>query len=383
VPDLPVGTPRVGIIGGGQLARMSQQPAIALGIQLHVLADSPHDSAAQVIPEVAVGAANDAAAIVELARDVDVVTFDHEHVPRPIIEALEAEGLAVHPGSAALAFAQDKALMRERLQDAGFPVPQWQVVESPAQVEAFDTSWPKILKASKGGYDGKGVWMVGSVAEAAEVMSHDLGAGAVWLVEELVAFTQEIAVQVARSPHGQAVAYPPVRTVQSDGICVEVVAPATPAGVSAEQAEELALRVAKELEVVGMLAVELFDTPDGLVINELAMRPHNSGHWTIDGAVTSQFENHLRAVLDLPLGDPRPRQPKAVMVNVLGGEIADLHTAYKHVMARDPALKIHLYGKDVRPGRKVGHVTALGEDESDLLNRARHAADYFQGVIDE
>jgi 5-(carboxyamino)imidazole ribonucleotide synthase len=383
VLDLPAGTPRVGVIGGGQLARMSQQPAIALGVQLHVLADSAHDSASQVIPTMSVGAAKDAAAIRALAESVDVVTFDHEHVPLAIVQALEADGVPVYPGSAALAFAQDKAAMRTRLGGAGIPVPKWRVVATPEEVAAFETPWPKVLKASKGGYDGKGVWIVESTAAAAEVMSHDLGPGAVWLVEEMVAFRQEIAVQVARSPHGQAVAYPPVRTVQSDGICVEVVAPATPTGATAEQAEALALGIAKELGVVGMLAVELFDTAGGLVVNELAMRPHNSGHWTIEGAYTSQFENHLRAVLDMPLGDPRARQPKAVMANILGGELADLHIAFRHVMARDPALKIHLYGKGVRPGRKVGHVTALGEDEAVLRERAQPAADYFQGVIDE
>ncbi|MFN8183259.1 MAG: 5-(carboxyamino)imidazole ribonucleotide synthase [Candidatus Nanopelagicales bacterium] len=383
MPDLPPGTPRVGIIGGGQLARMSQQPAIALGIQLHVLADSEHDSASQVIPAMAVGGPGDEAAIRALARSVDVVTFDHEHVPQEIIRALEADGVAVYPGSDALRFAQDKADMRRRLQGAGFPVPAWQVVASVPEVAAFGPAWPKVLKASKGGYDGKGVWVVDDERAAAEVMSHDLGPGAVWLVEEMVGFTQEIAVQVARSPHGQAVSYPPVRTVQSDGICVEVVAPAAPAGASAEEAAALALAVAKELGVVGMLAVEMFDTPAGLLINELAMRPHNSGHWSIEGAYTSQFENHLRAVLDMPLGDPRPRQSKAVMVNILGGDLPDLHIAFRHVMARDPGLKIHLYGKDVRPGRKVGHVTALGVDEQVLRDRAWHAADYFRGVIDE
>ena len=316
-------------------------------------------------------------------QSVDVVTFDHEHVPQEIIRALEADGVAVYPGSEALLYAQDKADMRRRLQGAGFPVPAWQVVGSAQEVDAFSTVWPKVLKASKGGYDGKGVWVVDDLAAAREVMSHDLGPGAVWIVEELVGFTQEIAVQVARSPHGQAVAYPPVRTVQTDGICVEVVAPAVPHGASAEEAEALALGVAKELGVVGMLAVEMFDTPGGLVINELAMRPHNSGHWSIEGARTSQFENHLRAVLDMPLGDPRPRQPIAVMVNILGGDLPDLHIAFRHVMARDPGLKIHLYGKDVRPGRKVGHVTALGDDEQALRDRAWHAADYFRGVIDE
>jgi 5-(carboxyamino)imidazole ribonucleotide synthase len=361
---------------------MSQQPAIALGIQLHVLADHEGDSAALVIPEVSVGAATDAAAIMALAEAVDVVTFDHEHVPQEIVKALEDAGHAVYPGSASLLYAQDKALMRRRLADAGFPVPRWAIVDEPADVAAFGC-FPLVLKASKGGYDGKGVWVVNDADQAAVVMSHDLGVGAVWLVEELVNFTQEIAVQVARSPHGQAVAYPPVQTVQSDGICVEVIAPKTPHSVSSEQAGALALGIAKELGTVGMLAVELFDTPDGLVINELAMRPHNSGHWSIDGAYTSQFENHLRAVLDLPLGDPRPRQPVAVMSNILGGDVEDLHVAFKHVMARDPGLKIHLYGKGVRPGRKVGHVTALGSDEAALRERARHAADYFQGVIDE
>jgi 5-(carboxyamino)imidazole ribonucleotide synthase len=383
MPDLPPGTPRVGIIGGGQLARMSQQPAVALGIQLHVLADSEHDSASQVIPAMSVGAASDEAAIRALADGVDVVTFDHEHVPLAIVRALEARGVAVYPGSHALAYAQDKAAMRARLGQAGFPMPRWEVVDDAGHVEAFPGEGPKVLKASKGGYDGKGVWVVHDRAGAAEVMSHDLGPGAVWMVEQYVPFSQEIAVQVARSPHGQAVAYPPVRTVQADGICVEVIAPCPPVGATAEEADALALAVAKELDVVGMLAVELFDTPDGLVINELAMRPHNSGHWSIEGAVTSQFENHLRAVLDMPLGDPRPRQPKAVMANILGGDLGDLHVAFRHVMARDPGLKIHLYGKAVRPGRKVGHVTALGDDEQALLQRARHAADYFRGVIDE
>lgn len=362
---------------------MSQQPAIALGIQLHVLADAPGDSAALVIPQVSVGTAKDGRAIHTLAQDVDVITFDHEHVPQEIIRSLETQGHKVYPSADSLLYAQDKALMRQRLGDAGFPMPHWAIVATPGEVAASGATWPKVLKASKGGYDGKGVWVVTDEVHAEEVMSHDLGPGAVWIVEEMVAFTQEIAVQVARSPHGQAVAYPPVRTVQADGICVEVIAPSAPDSVSSEQAEELALRVAKEVGVVGMLAVELFDTPTGLVINELALRPHNSGHWSIEGAVTSQFENHLRAVLDLPLGDPRPRQPVAVMANILGGDIEDLHVAFKHVMARDPSLKIHLYGKGVRPGRKVGHVTALGDDVDTQRARAQHAADYFQGVIDE
>jgi len=241
-----------------------------------------------------------------------------------------------------------------------------------------------ILKTSKGGYDGRGVWVIDSFDQAAEVMSGQLSAGAVWLVEEKVAFVQELAAQVARSPSGQAVAYPVVRTVQTDGICTEVVAPAP--GLSDDQAtaaQEIALRIAGLLGVTGMLAVELFDTGESILVNELAMRPHNSGHWSIDGAVTSQFENHLRAVLDLPLGSPRLRSRYAVMVNVIGGDVPDLYPAYKHLMARDPQLRVHVYGKQVRVGRKVGHVTVVGDDLEDLLTRAHHAADYLTGVIDE
>ena len=227
------------------------------------------------------------------------------------------------------------------------------------------------------------------VAEAARVVSDTtLVDGAQWLAEALVPFTQELSAQVARSPSGQAVAYPVVRTVQVDGMCAEVIAPAP--GLQEEhalQAQQLALRVAETLGVVGMLAVELFDTPDGVLVNELAMRPHNSGHWTIDGAVTSQFENHLRAILDLPLGSPRAIAPYAVMVNVVGPRDADslppLFDSYRHVLARDPSLKVHLYGKEIRPGRKLGHVTVVGSDLDDLVRRAHHAADFMMGMVDE
>jgi phosphoribosylaminoimidazole carboxylase PurK protein len=170
-----------------------------------------------------------------------------------------------------------------------------------------------------------------------------------------------------------------VQTVQRDGVCREVIAPA-PGLASGRRAEaqELALRIAKELGVTGLLAVEMFETPTGLLVNELAMRPHNTGHWTIEGARTSQFEQHLRAVLDLPLGDPAMAAPAAAMANVLGGDDADVYDRYIHVMAADPAVKVHMYGKQVRPGRKIGHVTAIGEDPEDLADRARRAASYLR-----
>jgi len=374
------------MIGGGQLARMSAAPAAALGIDFRVLATPREESAAQVVADVFLGAHDDEAAVLAFAEGCDVVTFDHEHVPPPILEKLEARGVAVRPGPHALINAQDKAVMRRTLEGAGAPVPRWQVVETVGQARDFaeDVGYPFILKTSRGGYDGKGVWRIEDADQLTAVMAGALPPGAQWLAEEAVPFVQELSAQVARAPSGQSVAYPIVRTVQADGICSEVVAPAP--GVDSEravQAQRIALEIAGSLNVTGMLAVEMFDTGSELLVNELAMRPHNSGHWSIEGAVTSQFENHLRAVLDLPLGSPRMRAPHAVMVNILGGDVGDLYSAYRHVFARDPGLKVHLYGKDVRPGRKVGHVTAVGDDVEDLIARARHAADYFMGVIDE
>ena len=336
--------------------------------------------------DVHIGAHDDLKALLRFAEGCDVVTFDHEHVPPAHLEQLEARGIAVRPGPSALFHAQDKVHMRQALTDIGVPCPAWRVVATADEAREFgdEIGWPIVLKTSRGGYDGKGVWVAGDADEAAAVLAQPLASGAQWLAEQCIDFVQELSAQVARSPHGQAVAYPVVRTLQRDGICSEVVAPAP--GLPAEravQAQQIALRIAGDLGVTGMLAVEMFDDGYDLYVNELAMRPHNSGHWTIEGAHTSQFENHLRAVLDLPLGDPSLVAPAAAMVNILGGDVGDLYSAYRHVFARDPGLKVHLYGKDVRPGRKVGHVTAVGADPHRLLERGRHAADYFAGVIDE
>ena len=377
--------PVVGVVGGGQLARMMQQPAIALGVQLRLLADSMRDSAAQVIHDVVVGDYRDLAVLRQFARGLDVLTFDHEHVPTDHLRALVDAGVTVRPGPDALVHAQDKGAMRDRLAALGSPIPRWRHVGSAADVSEFAQlmgGWPVVLKATRGGYDGKGVWLVNDAAHAEVVLSHDQVPG--FLVEERVTFTRELSAMVARSPSGQAVAYPVVETVQVDGICREVYAPAP--GISddhAVAAQQTALRIAGDLDVVGMLAVEMFDTVDGVLVNELAMRPHNSGHWGIDGAITSQFENHLRAVLDLPLGDPTAIAPFTVMVNVLGGDLPDLYSAYLHCMARDPDLKVHVYGKTVKPGRKVGHVNVVGSDFESLVKRARHAAAYMRGDIDE
>ena len=379
-PGAPVVGPVVGMVGAGQLARMTSQAAAALGVSFRVLAGDAAESAAQVVAGTRLGDYRSVADLQEFAAGCDVLTFDHEHVPGPHLAALEREGLNVRPGAAALRFTQDKLAMRERLAGLGVACPRFTPVHDLAAVEEFaGDAWPVVLKAVSGGYDGKGVWVCETAAQAADVLAHGIDL----LAEEYVPFERELAVLAARSPHRQGAVYPVVQTVQRDGICREVVAPAPGlAPGRAAQAQELALRVAEELGVTGLLAVEMFETPAGLLVNELAMRPHNCGHWTIEGARTSQFEQHLRAVLDLPLGSPAMAAPVAVMANVLGGDDADVYDRYIHVMAADPAVKVHMYGKPVRPGRKIGHVTVTGDrdhrDPEELADRARRAASYLR-----
>lgn len=378
--------PRVGVIGGGQLARMMQPAAINLGIQLRVLALSPDESAAQVIPDVVIGSHHDVDALTAFARDCDVVTFDHEHVPTEFLESLQQAGISIQPPPHALVFAQDKLKMRQRLTELGISCPEWAHITQVDEAIDFGEAhgWPIVIKSARGGYDGKGVWVCSDRQQATEVINELFNSHIQVLAEQYVPFQRELAAQVARSPHGQCVAYPVVQSTQTHGICHEVISPCPDLTEErAVEAQSLALKIAQELDVTGMLAVELFDTGTNILVNELAMRPHNSGHWTIDGAVTSQFENHLRAVLDWPLGSPAGVAPVTVMVNLLGQGIGNLHSAFRHVMARDPNIKVHLYGKDDKPGRKIGHVNLIGENIEDVKQRAWHAADYLTGVIDE
>lgn len=381
----PGGFPVVGIIGGGQLARMCAAPAAELALTLSVFAESDDAAAALVVPHAPVGDYRDAEQVREWARGCDVVTFDHEHVPAGVLAALEADGVALHPRPSALRFAQDKLAMRERLTDLDVPCPTWAPVSTRDELSAFGEQhgWPLVLKTPTGGYDGKGVMLVRTPDDADAWFAQ--ADGAPLLAEEAVAFEREIAVMIARSPSGQVAVWPVVETVQVDGICTEVLAPAPElSDDAAERITSTAITIARELDVTGVMAVELFDLGGGeFVVNELAMRPHNSGHWSMDGSVTGQFEQHLRAVLDLPLGDTRARAPWTVMGNVLGGEYEELYPTYKHLMARDPGLKIHLYGKGVRPGRKIGHVNVFGDDLVGLRARARHACDYLQGTVTE
>jgi 5-(carboxyamino)imidazole ribonucleotide synthase len=365
--------PTVGVIGAGQLARMSIAPATALGVNLLLLAADSNDSAAQITQHV-IGDYTDLQTVREFAAQCDVVTFEHELIPLSIVKALEADGVVVRPSSASFLYSQDKAAMRQKLQ--AFPSPQFQIVTAVSEVKEF----PVIAKAITGGYDGRGVWKVNSEQELGDLL-HQMPK---LLVEELIEFDYEIAVMVARSPHGQATTWAPTQTVQKDGICVMTISPAPQLSAAlSEKAQKLALDIAAEVGVVGVMAVEMFVKGDNLFINELAMRPHNSGHWTIEGSHTSQFEQHLRAVLDLPLGDPSMTAPIAVMGNVLGGSKTDMYRPFLHLMARTPALKFHHYKKDVRPGRKIGHVTLLGKDLVELTNEVQHAVDYMSGEIDE
>ena len=365
--------PTVGVIGAGQLARMMVAPASALGINLLLFAQSADDSAAQINNHV-VGDYTDLEALKSFAARCDVITFEHELVPLPVIKGLEAAGVRVSPSSSSFVYSQDKAEMRKKLAD--YQVPAWKVITATSEVDQY----PLIAKAISGGYDGRGVWKINSQDELAEVLKHTPKL----LIEELISFDSEIAVMVARSPHGQATSWAPTQTVQEDGICTMTITPAPSISDEiAEQAQKLALDIAAEVGVIGVMAVEMFVKGDQLFINELAMRPHNSGHWTIDGSRTSQFEQHLRAILDLPLGEPAMTHEYAVMGNILGGDKADMYRPYLHLMARNPDLKFHQYKKEVRKGRKIGHVTAIGSDLLQLTTDVQHARDYMSGAIDE
>ena len=391
--------PVVGMVGAGQLARMTAQAAIPLGIDFRVLADTPDDSAAQICAGTRIGDYRSADDVLAFGAGCDVVTFDHEHVPGDHLSALESL-TAVRPGGPALRFVQDKGVMRDRLstlnslRELRIRCPRYRRVRNLAEIAGFAEGriaganagpgaaggWPVVLKATSGGYDGKGVWICDNEGAAADVLAHGLSL----IAEEYVPFDRELAVLVARSPTGQGAAFPVAQTIQEDGICREVIAPAPGlAPQLAMAAQRAGLTVAAELGVTGLLAVELFALGNELIINELAMRPHNCGHWTIDAARTSQFEQHLRAVLDLPLGTTTMTSDAAVMVNVLGGADPDLHSRLVHVMAADPGVKVHLYGKAVRPGRKVGHVTVAGEDVARLRARGWRAANYLSHRTEE
>jgi 5-(carboxyamino)imidazole ribonucleotide synthase len=370
----------VGVIGGGQLARMMQPAAIALGINLAVFAESEGSSAHGAVTKV--GDYTDLAQLREFAKDVDVITFDHEHVPTELLRQLEAEGVNVRPGPAALIHAQNKLVMRKKLAELGLPQPNWAEITSPQELEQFiGIHGPKIVvKMPIGGYDGKGVRVVSSAAEVSDWLENLESFGGSLLAEQKVDFLSEAAQLIARRPSGEAKTWPLVQTIQSGGVCSEVIAPYPSLSLS-EPAADIAHSIANGLGVTGVMAVEMFVLADGsLLVNELAMRPHNSGHFSIEGSNTSQFEQHLRAVLDLPLGDTGMRGGFAVMVNLLG--VDDKNSFYEHyptAMARYPSVSFHLYQKTARLGRKMGHLTVLGSNHEELLETGRKARSLIYG----
>ncbi|WP_406633312.1 5-(carboxyamino)imidazole ribonucleotide synthase [Pseudarthrobacter quantipunctorum] len=370
--------PVIGVVGGGQLARMMAPAATALGFELRVLVEGEDVSAVSAVPSSPVGDYKDLQTLLDFAQGLDVMTFDHEHVPTDHLRALQDAGVNVQPGPDALVNAQDKLVMRAAIDRLELPNPAWASIPDVAALVSFgeETGWPVVLKMPRGGYDGKGVRIVASAEEAADTTEW-FEAMSPLLAEAKVEFTRELSALVARTPDGEARAWPVVHTIQVDGVCDEVIAPALDIPVEvAAAAEDAALRIAGELGVTGVLAVELFETPGvgaGFLINELAMRPHNTGHWTQDGSVTSQFEQHLRAVLNLPLGATDVLGPVVVMKNFLGGDNQDLFSAYPMALASEPAAKVHCYGKSVRPGRKIGHVNLVGSSTADVDSVRRRA----------
>jgi 5-(carboxyamino)imidazole ribonucleotide synthase len=370
----------VGVIGGGQLARMMTPPAINLGLEIYVLAKESYESAK--IAVTALGDHTDAQAVLNFARECDVVTFDHEHVPQSVLAQLVAAGVNVHPKPEALLYAQDKLLMRKRLAELGVPIPGWAQVTTEQEIDDFIAEYGgrAVAKTARGGYDGKGVRVVASGTEVSDWLA-EMPDGEALLVEEFVNFNRELAQVIARRPSGDVALWPVVETVQSNGVCAEVIAPApASAGKVADMAAEIATTIAHGLDVTGVFAVELFETTDDrILVNELAMRPHNSGHWSQDGSVTSQFEQHLRAVLDLPLGSTALRSTWTVMSNILGGPASgDLDTATAQALGEYPEAKLHLYGKTPRPGRKIGHVNVVDTDLDRAVAAARGATAFFQ-----
>ena len=369
----------VGVIGGGQLARMMTPAAINLGLEIYVLAQDSYESAK--IAVTSLGSHTDATAVVAFAQGCDVITFDHEHVPQSVLAELVASGANVQPSPQALVYAQDKLVMRERLAELGVPVPGWARVHTEDELASFlgDYGHRAVVKTARGGYDGKGVRVVTSASDVSDWLA-DLSDGDALLVEEFVEFRRELAQQIARTPSGEIALWPVVETIQANGVCSEVIAPAPDsAGAIADMTASIAEKIAVGLNITGALAVELFETEDDrILVNELAMRPHNSGHWSMDGSLTSQFEQHLRAVLDLPLGATGTVAPCSVMVNILGGPTSgDLDSCLARAMKEYPEAKFHLYGKTPRPGRKIGHVNVIGDDLTATVAAARGAAGFF------
>ena len=371
--------PVMGVIGAGQLARMMIQAAVPLNIDVRILAKTTNDSAALIAPSVEIGDPSDAQAIVSFGEKCDFVTLDHELVSLAGLESLLASKVSVQPTPKTLRFAQDKLYQRKSFQAAGFPVPNFKKVQILDDFVEFGDlyGWPMAVKAITGGYDGRGVWIIDNLEAAEKLLAETQGADISLYAEEHVKIEKELAVLVARRPSGQLLTYPVVETRQEDGICHEVIAPAQISNSVAQRAKKIGVDIAKFTEAGGIVAIELFLKSDGVIlINEIATRPHNSGHFTIDGTITSQFENHLRGVMDWPLGSTTMTSKFALMINILGTSEVDPTNQLPLNHTTDTA--IHLYGKIARAGRKLGHITSVGENVETVYRRAQELMRHLQ-----
>lgn len=367
----------IGIIGAGQLARMMIEAATPLDLSIRLLAASPDDGAARIWPHVTIGSPDDVETVARFARDCDVVTFDHELVPEPVLSRLEADGVRMAPSAETLRIAQNKQRQRNLFGVNGLPQPRHVICRTVAEAIAAAQAigLPVIIKAAQGGYDGRGVWRCPSDGEIEAVAAECEHRGIVMIVEEQVAIDRELAILVARTPRGLQAVYPVVETIQIDGICRQINLSRVTYRGRSDGAADLAHAVADVVGVTGILALELFESDGRLLINEIATRPHNSGHYTIEAVATSQFEQHLRAILDLPLGSTRLLAKAAVTVNILGGsDGSDPRDRLLQAMAMTEVY-VHLYGKEARPGRKLGHVTTIGPAVAKCADRAWRAVE--------
>lgn len=369
---------RIGVIGAGQLAQMMVAPAAKLGIDFKVLAQDKSDSAAQICAH-HVGDYRDIDALLEFAQDRDLITFEHELTPNDILIDLEnqlsAEGKQLFPSARTFLFSQDKIHMRSEFQRRGIKGPRWMIYRGGENVD-FD--FPLIAKLSSGGYDGRGVFRLANKQELEEL--HQRLNGQEVLIEELVDFSLELSSLVARNPSGEICTWEPTLTIQRDGICTQTISPIPELSDELlSKARSIAIEIAEVIDLVGVMAVEMFLVGEELLVNEIALRPHNSGHWTIEGSQTSQFEQHLRSVADLELGDTRLTFPWAVMGNLLGGETLDLAEILEQMLAQSPDINLHNYGKEIKRGRKVGHITAVGQNLDSVKKIVDDAIDFFNG----
>jgi len=369
---------RLGIIGGGQLARMTAIAALPLGVDVVVLEKNAPSPAARLSPDSMVGDWSDAGTLIKFAERCDVVTLENEFVDAAALAVLEQAWHKVFPGAGCLALTQDKLKQKQALQNAGLAVPKFRAVASLAEIiaAAGDFGWPLVLKTRRNGYDGKGNFTLNSETDIPAGWQALGGGRNDLMVEAFFPFVKELAVIVTRGRDGTTAVYPVVETIQRNHICHLVKAPAPVADDLARNAAALARKAVESVGGVGSFGVEMFLSATGeIVINELAPRVHNSGHYTIEACDCSQFENHVRAVLGWPLGNPRMVAPAAVMVNLLGREKASGQPRGLEKALRLSGVRVHVYGKMASgPGRKMGHVTVLGNSVENAQVIAERAA---------